>query len=100
MAALRQKRPFSNGQLSSRSCARAEIQQPLCLALRTKWAGCLFPVPKASSSIIEVVFAPRHRGGRALQELRGVMTRLARGRALGGIAAELGLQLHQIGEDV
>jgi hypothetical protein len=28
------------------------------------------------------------------------MTRLAEGRTLGGIAAELGLQLHQVGEDV
>ncbi len=29
-----------------------------------------------------------------------MMTRLAEGRTLGGIAAELGLQLHQVGEDV
>src|SRR5260221_4313367 len=56
--------------------------------------------PKPSSSIIEVVFAPWSPGGRALQELRRVVTRLARGRALGRITAELGLQFHQIGEDV
>src|ERR1700743_968635 len=34
-----------------------------------------------------VVIGPRRHGGRALQELRRVMTRFARGRALGGIAA-------------
>ena len=44
-------------------------------------------------SIVEiVVIAPRrHRGGRALQELRRVITRFTRGRALGRIAAYLGL---------
>src|SRR5258708_32916415 len=101
MSALQpQTRPFSNSQLSSRSGARAEIQQPLCLVLRTKWACCPFPVSKASSSIIEVVFAPWSLRVRALQELRRVVTRLARGRALGRIGAELGLQVHQVCEDV
>jgi hypothetical protein len=60
-----------------------------------------FPVSKASRSIAEVVlFAPWGPRGGALQELRRMMTRLARGRTLGGIAAELGLQFHEIGEDV
>src|SRR3984885_9472610 len=59
------------------------------------------PAGRAGSvSIVEiVVIAPRRHGGRALQELRRVMTRLARGRTLGWIAADLGLQLHQIRED-
>src|ERR1700721_3163127 len=47
-----------------------------------------------------VVITPRRRGGRALQELRRMMTRLARSGTLGRIAAELGLQFHEIGEDV
>src|SRR3984957_1784873 len=57
--------------------------------------------PPGPRPIVEiVVIAPRRHGGRALQELRRVMTRLPRGRTLGWIAAELGLQLHQIREDV
>ena len=36
----------------------------------------------------------------ALQELRHLMTQLARGRPLGWVAANLGFQLHQVGEDV
>src|SRR5665213_3521312 len=57
--------------------------------------------PAVLSSIVEiVVIAPRrHRGGPP-QELRRVVTRLARGRALGGVAAELRLQFDQIGEDI
>src|ERR1700753_4293772 len=52
-------------------------------------------------SVLEVVvIGPRRHGGRALQELRCVMARLARGGALGWIAAELGLQLDEVGEDV
>src|SRR3981189_846017 len=47
-----------------------------------------------------VVIGPWRHGGRALQELRRVVTWLAQSRALEGIAAKLGLQLHQIGEDV
>src|ERR1700692_1496070 len=60
------------------------------------------PAGRAGSlSIVEiVVIAPRRHGGRALQELRRVMTRLARSRTLGWVAAELGLQFDQIGEDV
>src|SRR6202166_651544 len=60
------------------------------------------PAGRAGSlSIVEIfVIAPRRHGGRALQELGRVMARLARGRTLGWIAAELGLQLHQIREDV
>src|SRR5436190_24139470 len=55
----------------------------------------------ASRSIIEVVvFAPWYPGGRALQELRCVMARLARGRPFGRVAAKLGLQFHEVGEDV
>jgi hypothetical protein len=59
------------------------------------------PVSKASRSVSEVVaFAPWCSRGGALQELRRVMARLARGRTLGGIAAELGLQFDKVGEDV
>src|SRR5271156_5623783 len=47
-----------------------------------------------------VVIAPWRHGGGAMQELRRVMTRLARGRTFGGIAAELGLQLYKVGENV
>src|SRR5580698_4681256 len=47
-----------------------------------------------------VVITPRRHGGRALQELRRMMTRFARGRTLGRIAAKLGLQFHEVGEDV
>src|ERR1700692_3668471 len=47
-----------------------------------------------------VVIGPRRHGGGALQELRRVMTRFARGGTFGRVAAELGLQLHQVGEDV
>jgi hypothetical protein len=49
---------------------------------------------KASSalSIVKVVvIAPRRHRSRTLQELRRVMTRFARSRALGRIAADLGL---------
>ena len=35
-----------------------------------------------------------------MQELRRVMARLARGRALGRIAAQFGLQFDEVGEDV
>src|ERR1700722_7261661 len=60
--------------------------------------GC--PLAGSFSVVEFVVIAPRrHRGG-ALQELRRVVARLARGRTLGRVAAELGLQFHQIGEDV
>ena len=38
-----------------------------------------------------VVIAPRRHRGRTLQELRRVMARFARSRALGRIAADLGL---------
>jgi hypothetical protein len=52
-------------------------------------------------SIVEIfVIAPWRHRGRALQELRRVMAWLARRRTLGWIAAELGLQFHQIGKDV
>src|ERR1700730_19278900 len=47
-----------------------------------------------------VVIDPRRPGGGARRELRRVMTRLARGWTFRRIATELGLQLHQIGEDV
>src|SRR5882724_198690 len=44
--------------------------------------------------LVEIVIGgPWRHGGRALQELRSVMPRFARRRALGRIAAELGLQL-------
>src|SRR5258707_14239842 len=58
------------------------------------------PSPRPRSIIAVGAFARWCPRGRALQELRRVMTRLAEGRTLGGIAAELGLQLHQVGEDV
>src|SRR5260370_5296507 len=55
------------------------------------------PVSKANRSIIEgVVIALRRPGGRALQELRRVVTRLARGRALGRVAPERGFQFPQL----
>src|SRR6201999_2878127 len=58
-------------------------------------------LPRLLVSVVEiVVIAPRRRGGGALQELRRVMARLARGGALGRVAAELGLQLDQVGEHV
>src|ERR1700761_3424059 len=58
-------------------------------------------LPRARALVVEiVVIGPRRHGGGALQELRRVMTRLARGGALGRIAAELGLQLDQVGENV
>src|SRR5882757_6420576 len=59
------------------------------------------PLAGGTFSILEIfVIAPRrHRGG-ALQELRRVMTGFAGGRAFRRIASELGLQLHQIGEDI
>src|SRR5947209_14101919 len=47
-----------------------------------------------------VVIAPRRRSGGAVQELRRVVAGLARGRALGRIAAELGLQPDEVGEDI
>src|SRR6478752_1412457 len=58
-----------------------------------------------AASLLEVVIAPRRHRGRALEELRSVVARLAlaaiaRGRALGRVAAKLGLQLDEIGEDV
>jgi hypothetical protein len=62
-----------------------------------RWPYCRWPFswPMADGptlSIVEiVVIAPRRRRGRTLQELRGVMARFARGRALGRIAADLGL---------
>ena len=60
--------------------------------------------PGAALSIVEivaiVVIAPRRYLGRALLELRRVMARLARGRTLGWIATKLGLQFHEIREDV
>src|ERR1700744_6737225 len=57
-------------------------------------------LPRPLVSVVEiVVIAPRRRGGGALQELRRVMARLARGGALGRVAAELGLQLDEIGEE-
>jgi hypothetical protein len=49
-------------------------------------------------SIVEVV--RRRHGGRTLQELRGAMTRFARSRALGRIAADLGLQFQEVGENI
>src|SRR3954447_4558345 len=55
----------------------------------------------ASFSVVEiVVIAAWRRSGGALQELRLMMTRLARRRTLRRIAAELGLQFHQVGEHV
>src|SRR6185437_1992753 len=57
-------------------------------------------LPLSASIVKIVVAAPRRHRGRTVQELRGVMARLARRRTLGGIAAKLGLQFHQIGEDV
>ena len=52
-------------------------------------------------SIVEIlVVAPRRHRSRALREFRRVITRLTRSRALGRIAAYLGLYFHQVGEDV
>src|SRR5260370_14754166 len=95
----------------SGSRARAASRKPASLgqsgqlrsgSVRGRAAPASRGSPRAGSfSIVEiVVIGPRRHGGRALQELRRVMTWLARGRALGRIATELGLHLHQIGEDV
>src|ERR1700748_3584171 len=63
-----------------------------------KDAGGLPPISPLVADL--VVIAPRYHGGRALQELRRMMTRFARSRAFGRVAAELGLQFHEVGEDV
>src|SRR5260221_3902276 len=54
-------------------------------------------IPRSISLLEIVVISPWRHSGRALQELRCVMTRLAQSRALGGIAAKLGSQLHHSG---
>jgi hypothetical protein len=51
-------------------------------------------------AVILVVTARRRYPNRTLRKLRSVMTRLARGWTLGRIAAELGWQSDQVGEDV
>src|ERR1700739_933675 len=58
-------------------------------------------------NVIDPAFSTRPRGARRVSSIRLVvsqelrrMGRLARSRTLGWIAAELGLQFHQIGEDV
>src|SRR6202030_3323371 len=59
------------------------------------------PPGAEAALVVEVVaIAPRRHAGRTLQELRSVMARLAGGRPLGRVAAQLGLQFNQIGEDV
>lgn len=58
--------------------------------------------PAIRSIVDNLGFAPSGRSG-ARQELRGLvagLAALARGRALGRVAAELGLQFHQVGEDI
>src|SRR5947209_16445623 len=53
---------------------------------------------RAVGLVVEVVaIAPRRHGGRALQELRRVVARLTWGWAFRRVAAELGLQLDEIG---
>jgi hypothetical protein len=51
-------------------------------------------------AVILVVTARRRYPNRTLRKLRSVMTRLARGWTLRRIAAELGWQSDQVGEDV
>src|ERR1700710_101823 len=85
VTSLGQSGQLRSGTPGRRAAAPARAGRPLALVF----------------SILEiVVFAPRRHGGRTLQELRRVMARLARSRTLGGIAAELGLQFDQVGEDV
>src|ERR1700759_927037 len=59
-----------------------------------------------AASLLEVVIAPRRHRGCALEELRSVMASLAtlaaiaRSGTFGRVAAELGLQFDEVGEDV
>src|ERR1700743_839131 len=56
-------------------------------------------LPRTLVAVVEiVVIAPRRRGGGALQELRRVMARLARGGTLGRGARELCLDITAVGE--
>src|SRR4051794_30753727 len=56
---------------------------------------------RASALVVEIVVcSPWRHGGRALQELRRMMARLARGGALGGGAGAVGLAVGPVGEDV
>src|SRR5260370_29452384 len=86
---------------SRKPASRGQSGQLRSGSVRARAApGIGWPCARSFSIVEIVVIASRRHGGRALQELRRVMTRLARGRTLGWIAAELGLQLHQVGEDV
>src|SRR2546421_3235179 len=59
------------------------------------------PVSIGWFSVLEfLVITPWHHRGRALQELRRVVTRLTWGRTFGRVPADLRLQLDQIGEHV
>jgi len=83
-----------------RVCSRNYTNLGQSGQLRSGSAGGGTPTA-ASVLLVEIVFtAARSHGRRALQELRRVMARFARGGAFGRIAAELGLQFDQVGEDV
>ena len=62
---------------------------------------CIAPMLGRTLLILEtVVITSRRYRGRTLNELRRVMARFARGWALGRIAANLGLQFGDVGEDI
>src|SRR6516165_3870363 len=94
----------------ARACARKSASRGHSRQLRSgsvarSVAGGTWPftLPLACCfSIVEVFIATasRRHGRRALQELRRMMPWLARRRTLGRIAAELRLQLYEIGKDV
>src|SRR5271169_1284701 len=90
----------------ARACARksaslGQSRQSRSGSVFSSVAGGTWPFA-ARFSLVEVFIAaaPRRHGRRALQELRRMMAWLARRRTLGRIAAELRLQLHEIGKDV
>src|SRR5690349_19368983 len=93
----------SRARFASRKATRRGQSGQSRSGTRVVGAGALRP--DRPVSLLEVVIAPRRHRGRALQELRRVMARLtiaavARSGAFGRVAAELGLQLDEVGEDV
>jgi hypothetical protein len=72
-------------------CAEEFRSDRLGPEIQTK-ARCARTADRPPLSIVElVVIAPRRHRGRTLQELRRLIARFARSRALGGIAADFGL---------
>ena len=108
-ASLSPSPPVVAGMLTGRpgSHSRQEYDGKAGLARGTGEAGdksasaALFMGYGLPLSIVEIlVVAPRRHRSRALREFRRVITRLTRSRALGRIAAYLGLYFCQVGEDV